>query len=318
MLIIFVLYALMALTFSIGQQALQLVPPVWLIGFRMTLAGLLLLGYLYFFKPAQLKLQPRDLGQFLKVTFLHAYLPFVTEFWALQYLSAPKAALLFNLTPVVTALLAYFTQRERLVWPQILGLAIGVLGFMPVLWELAPQELLAGQFFKISLPELALLISVISSAYAWLTVQKLVQQNYAPLFVNGVAMLGGGLLAFFTSAVLEPSWSVLTWSEFNPGPSLSWAEFKWVLIWCGLLILISNLIFYNLYAQLLKKYSATLLAFAGLFTPLFAAGWSWLFHGQAMSGNFYLALLIIATGLSLYLFTSPAKPINLAADEHLL
>ncbi|HLB40414.1 MAG TPA: DMT family transporter, partial [Candidatus Babeliales bacterium] len=225
MLIIFVLYALMALTFSIGQQALQLVPPVWLIGFRMTLAGLLLLGYLYFFKPAQLKLQPRDLGQFLKVTFLHAYLPFVTEFWALQYLSAPKAALLFNLTPVVTALLAYFTQRERLVWPQILGLAIGVLGFMPVLWELAPQELLAGQFFKISLPELALLISVISSAYAWLTVQKLVQQNYTPVFVNGVAMLGSGLLAFFTSEILEPSWSVLTWSEFNPGPSLSWAEF---------------------------------------------------------------------------------------------
>lgn len=305
MVLVFLIYALMALTFLVGQQALKLVAPIWFIGFRMTIAGILLLTFLYFFKTKLLKINKSDWGKFLKVALFHAYIPFITEFWGLQYLSAPKTALLFNFTPVVTAIFSYFMLREKLIWQQILGLIIGILGFVPILFELAPTELLAGELFKISLPEIAIIISVITSVYAWLTVQDLVKKNYDPILVNGVGMLLGGLLAFMTSLFCE------TW------PSLNLVDFKLLLLWSGILILISNLIFYNLYAKLLKQYSATLLAFAGLFTPLFAAIWELIFRGHLMSWNFYFSLIIVSVGLSLYLFTAPQK-LKIIPDEHTL
>lgn len=305
MVLVFLIYALMALTFLVGQQALKLVAPIWFIGFRMTVAGILLLTFLYFFKTKLLKIKQPDYGKFLKVILFHAYLPFVTEFWGLQYLSAPKTALLFNFTPVITAIFSYFMLREKLIWQQILGLIIGILGFIPILFELAPTELIAGELFRISLPELAIIISVVTSVYAWLTVQDLVKQNYDPLLINGVGMLFGGLLAFITSLFCE------TW------PSLNLANFRLLLLWSGILIFISNIIFYNLYAKLLKQYSATLLAFAGLFTPLFAAFWELIFRGHLMSWNFFFSLIIVSAGLSLYLFTTPKK-LKVIPDEHTL
>lgn len=305
MILVFLIYALMALTFLVGQQALKLVAPIWFIGFRMTIAGILLLAFLYFFRTKLLKIRRADWGKFLKVALFHAYIPFVTEFWGLQYLSAPKTALLFNFTPVVTALCSYFMLKEKLVWQQILGLIIGILGFIPILFDLAPKELMAGELFKISLPELAIIISVITSVYAWLTVQDLVKQHYDPILVNGLGMLLGGLLAFITSLCFE------TW------PSLNLADFKLLLLWSGILILISNILFYNLYAKLLKQYSATLLAFAGLFTPLFTAIWELIFRSHLMPRNFFFSLLIVSVGLSIYLFATPSKS-KILSDEHIL
>ncbi len=305
MILVFLIHALLALTFLVGQQGLKLVAPIWFIGFRMTIAGVLLLSYLLIFKRAQLRILRQDWLLFFKVGIFHAFIPFVAEFWGLQYLTAPKTALLFNFTPVFTAVFSYFMLREKLVWRQLLGLLIGILGFLPILLDTTPGELVAGGFFKISLPELAVIISVISSVYAWLLVQKLVQKAYSPILVNGASMLFSGLLALAVSPIFE------TW------PSLDLANFKLLLLWSGILILISNIIFYNIYAKLLQKYSATLLAFAGLFTPLFAAFWELIFRGQLMSLNFFIALAIVSLGLSLYIFATP-KQLQEIPDEHTL
>ena len=76
---IVLLYALLASTFVFAKFALDFASPVFLIGFRMTLAGSLLLGYLLLFKRESLKIKKEDLFIFLRVSFFHIYLAFLAE-----------------------------------------------------------------------------------------------------------------------------------------------------------------------------------------------------------------------------------------------
>lgn len=298
----FVVKALLSTTFVIAQKALAIVSPIFLIGFRMTSAGLLLLGTLALFSRRQLNLKQADLLTFAKIGFFHIYLAFIAEFWGLQYISGPKVALLFNFGPFITALLSYFMLRERLIWQQILGLVISFAGFLLIIFEQVPAEQIAGEIFSISLPEIAILVSATSSVYAWLTIQKLSIKNYSPVFINGIGMLGGGLLALLTVPLFETY------------PSLNLAQFGELSLWVGLLILISNVFCYNMYAWLLKRYSATFLSMTSLTIPVFAALWEWLFLGKTMSLIFYLALIIISTGLILFYLGESKRLARLTAQ----
>ncbi len=302
----FLVKALLSTTFVIAQKALAIVSPVFLIGFRMTSAGLLLLGTLAIFSRKQFKLKKTDLLTFAKISFFHIYLAFIAEFWGLQYISGPKVALLFNFGPFITAILSYFMLRERLIWQQILGLIISFLGFLLIIFEQVPAEQIAGEIFSISLPEIAILVSSASSVYAWITIQKLSAKNYSPVFINGIGMLGGGCLALLTVPLFETY------------PSLNLAQFGEVTLWVGLLILISNVFCYNMYTWLLKRYSATFLSITGLTIPVFAALWEWLFLSKAMSLNFYFSLIIISTGLILFYLGESKRLARLTAQisEH--
>jgi drug/metabolite transporter (DMT)-like permease len=66
------------------------------------------------------------------------------------------------------------------------------------------------------------------------------------------------------------------------------------------MIFIANILFYNLYGYLLKRYTATFLSFAGFVTPLFAAYFEWLFFGALMPIEFFITIIIV--GFGIYLF----------------
>ena len=301
-LLAFFVKALMSTTFVIAQKALALVGPVYLIGLRMTAAGLLLLGSLALWRRSQFKLQRSDLSSFLKVIIFHIYIAYLAEFWGLQYLSGPKVALLFNFGPFITALLSYFMVRERLLWSQWLGLLISFSGFVLLLLEQHSAAQLVNELWSVALPDLAILLSSTSSVYAWITIQKLTRQQYSPILINGVGMLGGGLLALLTVPLFE-SYAQLSWSQSGE-----------LALWIGLLILIANVVCYNLYAWLLQRYSATLLSLASLTMPIFAALWEWLWLGKTMSYTFYLAFMIISIGLGLFYLGESRRLARLSAQ----
>ena len=73
------------------------------------------------------------------------------------------------------------------------------------------------------------------------------------------------------------------------------------------LILIANIICYNLYGYLLSRYSPTFLSFAGFMTPLFAAFLGWLFLGEQVTWHFFATIGFVILGL--YLFHEK-KPIE--------
>lgn len=292
MILILAMYMLFASTFTIGKAVLALSEPIFFIGVRMTVAGILLLAYHHYIEKKSLRVERAQWGLFSLIALIHIYLAYVTEFWALQYVLSAKACLLYNLSPFLTALFTYALFKERLSNQKVAGLIIGFAGFIPILVTSAPQELMAGHWGFVSLPEFILLISVTSSVCGWLIFKKLMMQGYSLLVINGYGMTIGGLLALATSFVVEGKPYI--------GFTNSHEEVMLFIQYTVLMIIIANVIGYNLYGYLLHRYSPTLLSFFGFTTPLFAALYGFIFLGESVSIAFFASVTIVSGGLYLF------------------
>jgi len=293
MFLVFVLYMLWASTFILGKIILEYMPPILFVATRMGIAGTLLLGYQYFFNRSQWRFEWKDIGLFAQISIFFMYIGFITEYWALQYVTAAKACLLFNLSPFVTALLAYFLLSDRLTRKQWLGLLIGFLGFVPIILQQTDLEIFTSHIGILSMPELFLLISVVTSCYGWILIKQLItQRSYSVVMVNGISMFGAGVLSLITSLAIEGKPQFYTLLN---GDTWLIAAF-----YIALLILIAHVICFNLYSVLLRRYSVTFISFAGFTTPLFAAFFDWMVFGTVASGAFFTTMCLVAIGLYLF------------------
>lgn len=288
MILILILYALFGSTFILGREAVMAVPPIFFIGIRMLLASGLLLAFTKFYSGTSLVIKRKDYFWFAGIVLFHIYIAYIFEFVALQYITGSKACLLYNLSPFITALFSYLFFSEIMTLRKWIGLAIGFGAFLPILLSQAPaQELVNGEYAYISYPEILLLISIVSSCIGWTFMRKLTRElGYAYFFVNTIGMFGGGVFALATSYFTE------TWPEI--GSLITNVPFLRSLFF---LILIGNVICYNLYGKLLATYSATILSFFGFVTPLFAALFGWFWLGETVSWHFFATVGLVAFGL---------------------
>lgn len=294
MILILILNALFAITFNLGKEVVSVVPPIFFLGVRMVLAGLLLLGFVRFYKKDSLKIDKKDYGNFFIIIFFHIYASYIGEFVSLQYVPSSKVALLFNLSPFITALLCYFIFGQKLSKKQFIGLCIGFLGFLPLI--LFTSSDVNAVNMALAPIDLMLLMAITTACIGWITMDTLTTNNrYSFFFVNSVGMIGGGFLCLLTSYATE------TW------PSLQFACTNTIFLKnLFLLILIGNVICYNLYGFLLKKYSATLLSFFGATIPLFSALFGWLWYNEIVGWPFFLTFICVTTGL--YIFYKEELP----------
>src|SRR5207244_7725357 len=98
-------------------------------------------------------------------------------------------------------LLSYFLLHERLSLQKIIGIIIGLAGLFPVLAATASSE--NTDFFSLTIPEGVMLCAVISAAYAWFMVIRLLANGYPLVLINGTTMLTGGILSMVTAACFE-------------------------------------------------------------------------------------------------------------------
>jgi drug/metabolite transporter (DMT)-like permease len=307
--LIFLLYFLMASTFTLAKTAVFYMHPVYFIALRMLIAGGALLGFLYWFKNEHFRPVGSNYWEFAKIIIFHIYCAFVLEFWALQYVTSAKNALFYNLSPFITALLTYFLFNQKLSMQKWIGLMIGFAAMLPILVAHSAQE---DQFIGwgfISLPEFVLLLAVASSAYGWIIMKDLVtKKGYNPTMVNGVGMVGGGFAALITAFYFE-GYSPFAWPGHTAdmlgtllAPILGIHATSIVMgILCLVaLIVVANIIGYNLYAHLLRRYSATFLSFAGFITPFFASLFGWMFLAEPLTVPFFTSLGLTVIGLYLF------------------
>lgn len=289
MLLVFLLYALFAAVFTVLKGALEYADPFFLVGSRMTLAGIFMLGYaLYKYKTA-LYLSKNSIIRVVLLGIFNIYLTNVLEVWGLKYLSSFKTCFLYSLSPFLTAFMSYLMLHEKLSIRKWFGLIIGFIGFWPMLEIHSHTDVLPVQLGVFSLAELSVLGAVLFSVIGWILLKQLVHGNGCPpLVANGYSMLLGGSLSLLQSAFVE-SWHPLPVSEYS--------------IWIKstlFLIIVSNITCYNLYGKLLKKFSPTFMAFAGLSTPLFTALFGWIFHGEIVTIWFFISLTIVFIGLLIF------------------
>jgi drug/metabolite transporter (DMT)-like permease len=304
MILVIIMYFLFASTFTIGKAALAYVSPFLFTGIRMTLGGSILLGYAYKNAKRRWFFDGDDYALFARIIIFHIFCAYTLEFWALEYVTSAKACLLYSLSPFITAVFSYFLFSEQLSIRQVCGLTIGFLGFIPILIAQTPIEEMTQHIGFLSCYEIALILSVIASAYGWMIMKKLVNKGYSFIVVNGVGMTGGGILAFLFSIAIE-GFPVL---KNTPVVISSVAQYYGVFtenilmlgIYSLTIVIIANIIGYNLYAYLLSRYSATFLSFAGFVTPLFTAVLGWVFLDEEVTWHFFATMIIIVYGLYLF------------------
>jgi drug/metabolite transporter (DMT)-like permease len=296
MFLLVALYFILALSFSMSKGVLLHADPVFFTGVRMVLAGILLLGYHCIIKRGHIRIAPEHRWFFAQLVLFHVFIPYVFEFWALETVSAATDALFFNLTPFITALLSLILCSERLSLKQWMGLGIGFVGFLPMLYAQQPLNAFSWSLISLSKAELLLIMAVSASSYAWIIMQNLVRgDQYQPVLVNGISMFWGGLVALIVSGFTETTFIKTTtaaafWTYDIP-------MFVWYL---AVLILLTNFISYNLYGFLLKKYSATFIALAGSMTPIFTALFDWILFGELITWHFIVTVILVFIGLFIF------------------
>jgi drug/metabolite transporter (DMT)-like permease len=286
--IVVIMYAVWSSVFSLGKMTLQYCPPLFLTGARMLMAGLLLLGFLAIFKRSSFKLNRLQILSIVLLALFSIYLSNALEFWGLQYLSAAKTCFIYSLSPFFAALFSYLHFNEKMNGRKWLGLGIGFLGFIPVLLTQTGSEELLNAFSFFSWPTLAIMGAALCSVYGWVILRLIVKDHsISPLMANGASMLLGGLLAFGHSFFVE---------DWNPLPILP-ENFTPFLQGTLLMTLLSNVICYNLYGMLLKRFTATFLSFMGLLSPIFASINGLIFLKEPISWTIILSTGIVSLGL---------------------
>lgn len=289
MFIVFFLYALFGSVFIIEKTCLNYTQPLFLIGSRMILAGLLLVVYGYFTsKQKKVLFQAKHIWMLVRLAVFNIYFTNVFEIWALNHLDAFKTCFIYSLSPFIAAMFSYFIFSEKLSTKKWIGLMVGCLGFLPMVIDKPFVEQQVSLYF-FSWAEIAMLFAVLCSVYGWIALKQVVQEEgYSPFEANGMSMLIGGIMALCHSICVE-SW--------DPIPVNNLGVFLGFLV---ALIIISNLICYNLYGVLLKKYSATFMSFAGFSTPLFTAFFGWIYLGEMVTLSFFVSATIVFIGLLIF------------------
>jgi drug/metabolite transporter (DMT)-like permease len=290
---VIILNFLFSVNLILRKIILDCTQPLFFQGIRLTGAGVILLGYLYFYNRPLLRFQRHDVGLFFQAALFFAYLSYVLSVITLDDLSSARFAFMFNLSPFITALICFFYLHESLNRREIASLVIGFIGFMPLMF-VGKQDGIESVGF-LSMPGLQLFLSTIAYAYGWIVVSQLVKERkYSPLLVTGIAFFCGGMATLLTSFIFED------WLTVAPVSNLF--KFTTYLI---AIIFISEIIASNMYAALLKRYSATFLSFAGFLYPLFSALLGWFFLEEKITYNFFVSAIIV--GLALYIFQLSEK-----------
>jgi drug/metabolite transporter (DMT)-like permease len=288
MIFVFLLYGLFASVFVISKVGLAASAPFFLIGSRMIAAGVILIGW-YAYKEGSLKLTRETWKLIALLGFLNIYVTNAFEFWGLQYLTSFKTCFIYSLSPFASALLSFILLSEKMTAKKWLGLLVGFAGFIPLFLHHTQTEEQAGVLWAFSWAELSVVGAALTSVWGWIVLKQLVcDKGVSPLAANGFSMLIGGALALSHSLFTE---------EWNPVPVYDTLQFSFAAV---LLIIVSNLICYNLYGWLLKRFSATFMSFAGFTTPLFTALFGWFFLGETIAAPFYISSAIVFSGLLLF------------------
>lgn len=177
------------------KHSLQVFPPFLFISTRLILAALTLIVVQSALKKSVLP-KPDEWSKLIILSALVCFGFYATQTFAMQFVDSGLSAVLVFTMPIFIGVLAHYFLNERLNLQKILGLILGTLGLIAILW---PQ--LHHLSMNLSLIGQALLIS---SGFFWAMATVYIKKNFATydkikltiwqLLIGGVVLCIGALL----------------------------------------------------------------------------------------------------------------------------
>lgn len=291
MLLVFFLYFLYATIFVIGKFAITISQPIFLTGARMTSAGIVsYMIHCQWYKTPQFRLLKRmDWLVLILLAFFNVYMTNAWEFWSLQYMSAGKTSFIYNFSPFFVLLLSAIFFSEEITWKKFLGMTIGFLSLVPMLLGDCGFVDNTRHFGRISVADLVMLGAAFATSLGWVLMKYFINKRVlTPYFLNGVSLFIGGLMCFVHSFLFESRPFIMTNNIL---------QFFWYM---AVMMLIQNVGAYNLQAELMHHYSATLITLFSFIMPLFTIILGWIFLNEPVTPMFFICSGGVAIGLLIF------------------
>jgi drug/metabolite transporter (DMT)-like permease len=264
--------------------------PLALMFLRVLLAGLILLGVVYFTQ------QQNNIGKILRVRenwrkylivgLFNSALPFTLIAFAELKLTVSLAAILNSTTTLFTVLIATAWSNEKLTRRKLLGVLMGVIG-VSVLMGGGPLAINTG----VIIAAVASLLAACS--YGAATV-------YASKNFTGLPPVYASMVQLLSAAILLAIPAALTIPPIIPSSK--------AIIALLALILISTAFAYLLYFYLLQNVGPTRTASVTFLVPVFGSLWGIIFQGEVFNVGMLLGMAIIFTSIGLVLGIRIGKP----------
>lgn len=270
--------ALFALTYIIVEFALTLTSPLVLLMYRMLFSGIVLILFQFIYDKQLLYIKKTDLLFFGTTSFLHMYINFASETYALQKISGVMVSMFYILTPIFSAIIDYVMTKNVLT--KLQWLIIFIASALSVLMIFI-NNLDNCSVESFTWPYILLLCSIFSSTVAWYRVKILMNNGYSLISINGYASLFSGIL-FLCMILLNGSFNL----AYN---SVNTSKIFFSAISLGI---IGNIFAYNLYNILLSRYSITSIMLSELIAPCFTSFYSWLLYNKVPQLNHFIFFII--------------------------
>ena len=265
--------------------------PLALIEMRVAIAAAFLVGLVALRRPAAFGALRRDAGAIAIVGTLNSALPFVLFAYAVLSLTAGVASILNATTPLFGALVAWLWLGDRLSTGRVLGLAIGFVGVLVLVWGRAGAPGGAGSLLAVAAALGASLSYGVSASY---TKRRLTG-------VDPLALAAGSQLS---AAVLLAPLALAAWPT-QPVSTQAWG--------CALLLAVgSTAIAYVIFFRLIARIGPARAITVTFLVPVFGVLWGWLALGEAptvaMAAGAAVVLAGTALATGLVRGRTPGKP----------
>ncbi len=286
MILLLITNLLYAIGYPLSQVALATSQPLFLIALRMLLGGGILLGY-HLVTKRTIKLSKNVLWPLGLSGILTAYLSNIWSYWGLATVTATRAALIDNLSPLMSAFMEWIIFKDQFSALEWIGIIIATLATMPaVASPFVHSELMQTVWWNLSWGDFIIILSNLAGVYGFICIRKIATaDDYQPILANGVSMLVGGSCALAHSLLTE---------NWTPVPAQDMFS---VAVHVCLMMLIYNFAVDNLYNYLAREYSVTTLMLSGFTVPLFTAVLDWFMFGFTVSSVFWVSSLVVCVGL---------------------
>jgi drug/metabolite transporter (DMT)-like permease len=292
MILVIILYAVFAAMTFINTSLMAFDPYPVLVGMiRAFASGFIILSFVKLFskqKITDLKLSSQQWYLLMAYGVLIHALAMCGFSYGSMYASPITICFLYASAPFLTAILLYLHSGTVLSHAKILGLLVGLMGLISILWKNTTADLGVDVTNDQLLGNIIVLISMIFFCWGWILFKKLIQSSsYSVQMLNGIAMVIGGVLSLiFVMMVYGSQVFEITFSE----------NFVYLMT----LFLLSSLLTYSLYAYLLQNFSPTFISFAGFLEPAFALLYGVLWFGYTIRIVDVVSFIILFLGLYIF------------------
>lgn len=276
--LLLVLGAIWGGSFFFARVAVQEIPPLVLVLFRVGIAALALQIYLFAtgqsFKPAL-----ERIGPFFALALLNNVIPFSLIFAGQTQMGAGLASVLNATTPIWTLIVAsLMTNDEKLTWNKSAGIVLGIAGTAVMIGPELVEGLDGPAWAKF-----ALIGATLSYAFALVLGRKKFTGIPAPV------VAAGQLTA--STVIMLPIIGVL----YGPAAVFAGSSHVWAAVLA--LALLSTAFAYILYFRILASAGATNASLVTLIVPVSAILLGVIFLGETLEKFEMVGMFLIGLGL---------------------